>query len=117
LRIKGYGSTDCGYTRGSAQVKLTITKYTMQLKVHVVPNELQQESILIGRDVTECADLLAITKEGKWWFFEHTITNAEGLLPIIENEKFVLRAQCTTTIPPNSKALCYVYSDKNAQSP
>jgi len=108
LNIKGYGSISSGQTQGSVEVKLTLTNVELQMKIHIVANHLQTEDILIGKDVTENLGLIGVTKKGKWWFFMHS--KDDDILPSLEEEKIVLRAKCTTVIPPQTKGICHVYT-------
>ena len=108
-RIKGYGSVFSGRTQGIVEASLTTNKYTTKAKFHVVANELQQEDIIIGRDITERSDLVAITNNGKWWFFENK-DKRDGA-PFLEpgnSMQTVLITQKKMTIPPKTTLSCHI---------
>ena len=55
--ITGYGNVQSGTTVGTADIDLKIGSYSTKHKVWIVPDELQEEDIIIGFDIIGKPDI------------------------------------------------------------
>jgi hypothetical protein len=104
VRIFGYGPTPCaGTTIGTATVTLRLGSYKTKIAIHVVPEGLLEEDLLIGQNILYKTDLATIENAGKWWFFPST--DIGSMVDLIQR-KVPLRNAEEVVIPPKSLRYC-----------
>lgn len=103
--ITGYGKVHSGYTQGIVEVKLVMGNYDTNAKIYVVSNELQEEDIVIGKDILYKADLEAFIKAGKWWFFKDNTEETD-----LNKRKIPLTPSESIILPPQAMRLCKLKS-------
>lgn len=99
--IMGYGNIKSGNTIGVAEVQITLGTYQTNHKVWIVPNQLQEEDVVIGLDLIGKPDIVGKIAKGKWWFYPQPDEDQEE-----RKNKVTLRAARMMTIPANSLRYC-----------
>lgn len=111
--IFGYGNVSSGTTLGTVEVHLKLGYYEATVTVHVVPDNLQKEELLIGQNVLGRADLTAMTNQGNWWFIP---TATDDSSPATLSPKRALQSPHAVEIPPKCLHMYKVTTNENNET-
>lgn len=104
--IVGYGEILSCYTKGTTIKKLKLGSCIVKVRIYIVPDEAQTEDMIIGKNVLEKENVLAVTHCGHW-FFESTKLDSISDIPT----KIPLCIKKTERIPPFSVKPCSISTD------
>lgn len=102
--LTGYANAPSGKSKGLTTAKLQLGEYETDVQFYVVADDMQEEDVIIGRDVLNRADLTAMIRAGKWWFFK--TPEDEG--PVQSQPKLALECRQETVIPSRSLKVCRI---------
>lgn len=109
--LQGFGNA-CTSTLGTVTFDITVDEIQEQISAHVVPNSVQEEPILLGRNFTELPNILVIKDNVKLTFHKRSdnleITRIE---PETKTHKLILKVLENPTILPEHWGHVKVYTD------
>mgnify|MGYP003729682569 CR=1 FL=1 len=88
-----YENKNGGYTLGTTKIKIRLGEVEIETEAHVVPNEFQEEDLLIGRNVLEKSEVITVISEGKWYFFpNNNKTQEASKIPVLANQTLTIKS-------------------------